>query len=540
MKLWLLTALLLAALAAAFDAGAHAVLLSTQPADGAVLREPPARVTFSFNEPVQLIDGRVLDGAGRVRASGAPGVALGLETTLDLPAGLAMGGYIATYRVVSADGHPVSGSIAFAVGEGAAAWQAPTAAPAAQSPWDSLITVNRAIYLVAMAAAAGGSLYLLLVAGNRDAVRRSLRPMMFHAAWIAGACALLAIGLQGGLLVEADPVALFGTMQAWRQGLASTRGTASCTAMAGFLCLMIALLLPSRRASGVLLATGAATVIASFALAGHAASAASPAAATVAWLVHAGAAAFWLGSLKPLLTGLRAAPETSPFALRRFSSLAVVMVCSLLVAGAVMAILQIQDPGALTTTGYGKVLLAKIVLVASMLALAAINRFCLLPRLELKAPGARERLATSLQVEIVLGIGVLIAAAVLSQQVPPSRLPAAANAGAGERHGAEHMLRDDKGRSARLRIDQTRAGEHRLSVNLADPTGKPLDAMEVKAELSRVDVEPLSRPMKRTSPGEYRYTGPELALGGRWQVRIGALISDFEQADFSATISIPR
>ena len=60
MKLWLLTALLLAALAAAFDAGAHAVLLSTQPADGAVLREPPARVTFSFNEPVQLIDGRVL------------------------------------------------------------------------------------------------------------------------------------------------------------------------------------------------------------------------------------------------------------------------------------------------------------------------------------------------------------------------------------------------------------------------------------------------------------------------------------------------
>ena len=100
-------------------------LESTTPAQGATLDVAPRQVTLRFSEPVEIALGAVDvhdSSAARVR-SGAPFHPAG-ETravAVRLPAQLPFGVYTTTYRVVSADSHPVSGGFVFAIGRGRAA-----------------------------------------------------------------------------------------------------------------------------------------------------------------------------------------------------------------------------------------------------------------------------------------------------------------------------------------------------------------------------------------------------------------------------------
>jgi len=118
MRFWLvLTALLAGLLLWAAPAGAHAVLVGSDPADGSRLTAAPAKVTLRFDEPVGLDLGylRVVDGSGnRVDAGAAQHPnGDGTAVSVSLKAGLGDSSYLASYRVTSADSHPIAGSIRF-------------------------------------------------------------------------------------------------------------------------------------------------------------------------------------------------------------------------------------------------------------------------------------------------------------------------------------------------------------------------------------------------------------------------------------------
>ena len=104
--------------ATASPAAAHASLISIDPADGARLDESPDHVTLTFTEPVSAELGgvRVLDATGATVHQGAAR-ANGAEVQIDLEPNLPDGTYVVSYRVVSADGHPVRGGSVFGVGE---------------------------------------------------------------------------------------------------------------------------------------------------------------------------------------------------------------------------------------------------------------------------------------------------------------------------------------------------------------------------------------------------------------------------------------
>ncbi len=136
-----LLAVLLAALGvsllAAPAASAHTELESSDPADGSVVQVVPTAVSLTFSEslvdlePVLIVTGP--DGqpqqSGAVRLEGA---VLGVDLApLTVP-----GAYTVAYRVVSADGHPVEGQVAFALDAAALApvAAAATSAPAAPPP----------------------------------------------------------------------------------------------------------------------------------------------------------------------------------------------------------------------------------------------------------------------------------------------------------------------------------------------------------------------------------------------------------------------
>lgn len=104
----------------AAPANAHAELIGSTPEDGATVARLPTEVSLEFSEPIATpayVEVTAPDGA--VVADGQPDVRDGTvsqQVTGDGPSG----SYTVAYRVVSADGHPVSGELTFDVASGPA------------------------------------------------------------------------------------------------------------------------------------------------------------------------------------------------------------------------------------------------------------------------------------------------------------------------------------------------------------------------------------------------------------------------------------
>jgi len=212
-------------------ASAHATLERTAPARGEVVASAPDRVAFWFSEGVEAAFGavRVYDAGGEevqkgpiLRPDGNRSVGIGL------PAGLPDGTYTATYRVISADGHPVSGGFTFNIGHAGAA---PSKGVA-----DLLGAGNTGkVTEVAFGAAkALGYLAIALVLGGLGFLAFVWRPALAEAAggeeeWARAAGAfrsravrLLSAGLALGILTSAAGLVLQG---------ATAAGTSAWSAM---------------------------------------------------------------------------------------------------------------------------------------------------------------------------------------------------------------------------------------------------------------------------------------------------------------------
>jgi copper transport protein len=100
-------AALLVALCLATSALAHATLVSAEPADGSVVAQPPKTLQLRFNEIVTPTVVSLIDAAGKTRDVTAR--AAGQMIVIALPDDLPRGTQVASYRVVSQDGHPVAG-----------------------------------------------------------------------------------------------------------------------------------------------------------------------------------------------------------------------------------------------------------------------------------------------------------------------------------------------------------------------------------------------------------------------------------------------
>lgn len=101
------------ALSAAPAAHAHSELLSSSPADGESLTAPPANVTLQFNEAISPAGLQVVaQGPDGPVTLGTP-IIEGASVIAPWPQDAPGGNYRFAYRVVSADGHPIDGSISF-------------------------------------------------------------------------------------------------------------------------------------------------------------------------------------------------------------------------------------------------------------------------------------------------------------------------------------------------------------------------------------------------------------------------------------------
>ncbi|MFI8631649.1 copper resistance protein CopC [Microbacterium sp. NPDC077663] len=111
---------LAAVLTVAHPAAAHDELVGSSPDAGGDLAEAPAEITLTYSAAI-MTEGAtvaVFDASGRDWAEGDPVIDTN-TLTLPLAAGLPAAGYVVEWRVVSSDGHPISGTVPFTVGGGA-------------------------------------------------------------------------------------------------------------------------------------------------------------------------------------------------------------------------------------------------------------------------------------------------------------------------------------------------------------------------------------------------------------------------------------
>lgn len=116
-------------------ASAHSRLLSSSPADGTTVPTSPTEIVLTFNEDInpQFVTVRVTDGEGG-DVVGADASVAGPEVTVPVAQPIAAGGYKITYRVVSADSHPITGSTTFTVAGDPLASPSPSTTPSTDAP----------------------------------------------------------------------------------------------------------------------------------------------------------------------------------------------------------------------------------------------------------------------------------------------------------------------------------------------------------------------------------------------------------------------
>ncbi|MFC4112262.1 copper resistance CopC family protein [Nonomuraea zeae] len=181
----LLTVLLLAFVAVGLalpPAQAHNVLIGSDPKDGATLTASPERVTLVFDQAVRqgYAQMGVTGADGSAWADGAAVVAAERVSVKvkPLPAG---GAYVVGYRILSSDGHPVTGKITFTLAAGATG-QTAQGTQGTQGTQDTGAESAGSDAEAAEAAANGGAgmavvwivgALLVLAAGTAVALRRS-------------------------------------------------------------------------------------------------------------------------------------------------------------------------------------------------------------------------------------------------------------------------------------------------------------------------------------------------------------------------------
>ena len=115
---------------AAPQAAAHNRLVSSDPADGSTADRPPTAIVLTFNEPAQTLGTVVVVTGPTGHVQSGPPELTGTKVRQTLQPGSPAGQYRVSWRVTSADGHPLTGRLTFTV---AAAAPAPSASRSAAS-----------------------------------------------------------------------------------------------------------------------------------------------------------------------------------------------------------------------------------------------------------------------------------------------------------------------------------------------------------------------------------------------------------------------
>jgi len=402
-------------------ASAHATLRSTTPSFRSEVPRGPSVIRLQFDQHVTVLPEsvRVLNGVGKNFAR--PARSNGTFVVANVQH-LKLGAYTVRWQAISADSHVVSGVWTFGVG---------VPAPPVENAYGAggpttREHVVRWIWFLGLALTIG-ALGLRLIVLRGLPVPRPLERRIVAGAGL-GAIVALHAGIIAFSLRAEDALQLpFGRfLYGDLSPMAQTRFGVAFVTMTLVFALVLALIYLSwllDRVEPLVPAFALAVVFAGgLSVSGH--DAVDPGSSwktEIADWLHLSAASLWIGALATMALLLwTGAPELRRTAFMRFSRLATVLIAVVLGAGVYLAIVRLPSVSDLWTTGYGRVLLVKIGLVSFALLWGAFHHFVVAPALERADAGFLGRIGRSLAGESMVGMAVLLLAAILVDSRPPT------------------------------------------------------------------------------------------------------------------------
>jgi len=547
---------------AAGGAAAHAGFVRSAPVAESALDQPPARVTIWFTEPLDrdysrievlnALGGRVDNGDTTVDPSDATAMSVTLRP-------LANGTYTVAWRNLSTvDGHSVRGSYVFSVGELVA--EQPVAAPdepLIQSPAEPFLRWGVLLGIMAIVGGAGFSALVtapaLLGTKSPQRMRRLGRLLLDRTtALVWAGVFLLLVSSVAQLLVQAgnardvSPLAaLFGPAFSFAAGtewgnnwllrVVFVCGIAVALAATGRLPFVMRSPTTSKAASAdreglgrlavLLLGAGVLMTISRTSHAAATAGISGPAIATD--YIHLVASALWVGGLfhfalaaHAILRDMQGQNRRAAVSamMPRFSAIAVLATGTLIITGLYSAWAQVTVIPALQAP-YGLTLVAKVALVAGMLALGALNLLWVRPRLK-RDDGAPGLLRRAVMAEAAIGVVVLISVGFLTSLEPARQVASREGLGG---PGSLKYRETVEGTAIDIEVGPGRVGRNTVAVRLADTLGNPVDnasLVNVRVAYPGADLGEEFAQARNAGGGEYVLDGRIISIAGAWQVEV--------------------
>ncbi len=583
--------------ATAAPAWAHAVLEGTKPANGSSfsVATAPRSVSMHFGESVGVKLGgvRVYDDHAKLIDTGTPEHPGGDGSTVraSLPK-LAPGTYVVTWRVISADTHPVEGAFTFRVASSQRDVRSLTtrllSSQAGSKTVGVLYGAVRFAEFAALLVLIGGAAFFVLVWSDGRREQRARR--IVWGAWFV----LLAVTVLG-FAIEGIYAAAFPLRDLLKpEVLADTwhsRYGEMAALRAGLLLLAVPVLralVGTKRRSGAtrrplpawwswsaaLLTVGLCLTVS---LTGHAVTGRWTVLALPADVMHLVAGGLWVGGLVGLIAV--ALPRATSTALDRivprYSTVATVSVIAIVVSGVFQSVRQVGTLHALTSSSYGQILLVKVGAFVVVIVLAALSRDVV--RIWYRAPAeareeiteafgadatpdatpagrsdpqgsgpvavleppetddtpdrwARRRLLRTAGFEVIVLVLVLVATSLLVDARP----------GYETTSGPVNVTMKTAKIWFDVVIDPGRVGPNEVHLYAINPVGGVSDPLQMSMELTNKDhdVGPLKVPLIRAAPGHELTQGFVIPFAGDWQVTVDALITDVDQATATQTVTI--
>jgi len=559
----------------AAPAFAHAVLLTESPSADSTVQASPKQIELTFGEDVEISFGSIAvfdQKADRVD-TGAPHHAKTSDRSVEvsLPH-LSDGAYVVTWRVISADSHPVHGAFTFTVGHSSA--NAEALATKLESEGSSSTTVG-ALFAIARATLFGGIALLIGAAVFAAAVRphgrrRSRADAIVWWGWFMVFVATIAgIMLQGPYAGALSLTKVFDTSVV--RAVLHTRYGHIAEIRLLLTLAALPLIFTVRKAwrPGAWWWTLAVplglAIAATPGLAGHAATGTFTQFAVPADMLHVAAMSIWLGGLASLALIVLDRDPDAGRAAARFSPVALCSVLVIVASGLFASWRQVGfTVDAYTHTTYGRLLLVKVGTFIVLIGLAAWSRRIVRARRPAtlsamavteavappqKAPADPEirHLRWSVGGELIFGVAIrTITSLLVNAQPARSALTIPYT-----KEFREPTMSVD------LIVDPAKAGPVDFHVYTLSPAGSSLFTPGVTAEMSlpSKNIAPIKIPLIRAGPNHFlACLGPvsqsttsspvtcskkfAVPFAGKWLIVIRALRNEFDEVAVQTSVDI--
>jgi copper transport protein len=521
----------------ATPAAAHAGLVGASPAQNSLVAQPPVQVVLTWTENVTPVTGKVhVIAPDGTRADTGEVKAQNSQLIIPLKPGGPNGTYLVSFRVISADSHPVGGAYTFSVG-------APSAPPLDN---EVSITANPVVVDAFPVARWIGYAGLVLLVGAVLVLtllwpQRLDRSGPTRVIWLGAG--LVALSTLAELYLQIPYTAggaVFDIRGADVQEVLSSQYGAAHLVRLGVLVAALILMRPIIKGKGfgadrVLLGALGVIGVITWSISGHPSASKVPLVTVAADLLHISAMSVWLGGLVMLAVFLL--PKASAGELGAivpvWSRWATYAVAVLVLTGVAQAIVLVGSVDALVTSTYGWLLLVKASLVLGILGVAGLSRRMVAP-VEAQADGSARRLRGFVFAEAGVAVVVLGLTSVLVQTTPASTanqsLPSSQTA---TMHSPLFNLSID--------VEPAGVGENQIHMYATTLDGQPATVVEwhVSAANAGSGIEDIDAQVLPIS-SDHAIGSIGLPASGTWKFKFDLRVSDKDEDVVFADVQVAK